>query len=184
LVLVNAPVVSLADARRADRDEAVSALLGVLRDHASPTSLMAILMGEAASNELHLPGGSFGEAHVVAGTGSAPAADLWRRGESGIPGRESIALVDGFDDALMDELSGRVALGSVGPLTLERAQREAYPSDVMPVRGWWSLELDGREVQLSFRLESGHDGYPEIYRIHYTRQAGWVASQAEASGPE
>jgi hypothetical protein len=187
LVVLDAPLVSLADARHADPAAAVSALLDVIVEYAGPTALMGVFMGGGSANEIHLPGGSFGEAHVVAGNGAVHAEDLWHRGQSDLPGRPVVQLVDGFDAALRAEMTRRVAQGRIGPLSVDRMNREAFPSDVLPIRGWWEVVLDGRELALGFHLEDG-DAYDAVYRIRYTRSAGWVAdrdsAQADLAEPD
>ena len=177
LVLLNAPQATLADRPRPGRGREVSALLSVIADHASATALMAVFMGGGSANELQLPGGSFGEAHVGAGTSTAPASDLWHRGRTDLTERPEVELVDGLDNALRDELGRRVAAGLAGPLSVERASLEAFPSDVLPTRGWWRVTVSGTELEVALRIEDGRAAYREIYRIRYTRSAGWVAAE-------
>lgn len=143
---------------------AVQDLLAVVAEHAPAGRLLAVLGGGTETNEVMLHSGSFGEVHVVAGNGAVAAADLNRRGVSPLESVGEMALVDGFDAALQREWARRE--GAEGP--------ERYTADRLPLRGWWQLEIEGREVALAFHLEDSGD-FSEVYRIHYTRTMGWVA---------
>ena len=173
LVVVSAPLVSLSDPRRADPDGAVSTLLGLVTEYADPTALMAVVMGGTHANELHLPGGPFGEAHVVAGTAAAPASDLWHRGTSDVPGRAEVALAEEFDAAMREAMAERVRAGLAGPLSVERMHREAFPSDVLPVRGWWTFTLDGTDLSLEFHLEDATGTWSPAFATRFG-PTGWA----------
>lgn len=164
LVLTGAPLASLQRPSPAG-GRAVAQLLDAALPAAGGSRLLAVVSGGTATNEVLLHSGSFGEVHLVAGNGSVPAADLDRSGHSPIPEVGDLALVDGFDAALQRAWAER--RGGEPP--------EAYPGADLPVRGWWQLELDGRDIGVAFRMEQPDGTHAEVYRIRYTRRLGWVA---------
>lgn len=171
LVVTNRPLASLQDPVPSGSG-AMHSLLADVATHGDRTRLRGVISGGTRTNEVLLHSGPFGEVHLVAGNGSVDAADLSRRGESTLREVGDMALVDGFDAALRAEWGKR--LGS--------PPGESYTGDALPVRGWWQVELSGRDVSLAFLLETERGAYRAIYRIQYTRRLGWVAVSPDEPG--
>ncbi len=179
IVVINLPLVSLSDPRKADPRGDVSTLLDVVTAYASPTALTAVIMGGAPSNEVHLPAGDYGELHLIAGSASGPAEDLWRAGISDIPGRDTIELAHEFDSALRSALEERVEAGRAGPLAIERWARGVLSADALPVRGWWELTVRGRAIAVRFHLEQSEGRFTPVFAMHHSRRRGWIVTERE-----
>ena len=164
LLITNRPLASLAEPGPGGT-KAVKDLLEAAAEHGDRTKLRGVISGGTRTNEVLLHSGSFGEVHLVAGNAAVPASDLLRRGESPLREVGDMALVDGFDAMLRRDWENRAGEPPV----------DRYSGDVLPVRGWWQVEVDGREIALAFQMDDGRGGYREVYRIRYTRSMGWVA---------
>lgn len=166
VVVTGAPLASLQDPPP-DGADAVARLLDDATPATGSSRLLAVVSGGTGTNEVLLHAGSFGEVHLVAGNGAVPATDLVRSGSSALAEVGELSLVDGFDAALQRAWVDRH--GGDPPAS--------YAGAELPVRGWWQLELDGREIAVAFRLEQPDGGHAEVYRIRYTRRLGWVATE-------
>ena len=164
LIVTNRPLATLQEPTPGGA-RAVQDLLDSAAEHGDRTKLLGVISGGTRTNEVLLHSGSFGEVHLVAGNGSVDAEDLKRRGDSPLREVGDMALVDGFDAALRREWENRVG----------QPPEDRYDGEQLPVRGWWQVELEGRDMALAFQLEDGRGGFREVYRIRYTRSMGWVA---------
>jgi len=181
LLFVNEPRFTTANGWHIGGDTGTAELLEVVDAHADVMKLTAVFAGGPATNEVYLPGGAFGELHVVAGNSGVPG-DTFARGASPIAA--------GLDEPLLlDESFGRVLLASASDaareLELSDKFREQlngaegvaprFPSDWATV-GWWSVELRPGAMSATFRERAWDGSFSAHYRADWSRRGGWSST--------
>jgi hypothetical protein len=180
VVAINEPTNGLAGDVRADAAESVATLLRVIGDHADPARLSLVTSGGAASNNIALPQGPYGPAHLLAGNGSVEGVALRRRSLNSAGGRAvSIeAMFAASLDIEMEHWTGGV--GPEGPLELEDT---SWDPRVMSVAGWWGIEIAGYEVALTYRTRCRDGSHHDLYKLVFSRSRGWVPESISLGGP-
>jgi len=173
VVAINRPLDELAGSVRPEIAGNVSTLLRLINDHADPTRLVAVLSGGGASNNIVLPAGDYGEVHVLAGNAGIAAADLKREGRR-VDRRGKAKIEPGFEAALDAELNRWVGAGVVSDAGYSPDWESGpWKASVMPIVGWWRVELEGSDIAFTFRIRCHDASHHDLYRIRHTRAHGW-----------
>lgn len=176
------PLVTLADGATMNPDGATRELLDVIEDNSGIMKLSAVISGGAATNEVFLPSGAFGELVVVAGNAGVAAQDLKRWGPADAAGLKDVQLEPMFDLALMNEFDRWSSALSFDEKTIDMAKARGtfetytgvYDGAKFPVRGWWVATLRRDAMTLRFRMRD-HDGsFRDVYEVVWDDDKGWV----------
>jgi hypothetical protein len=182
VVFMHHPRYTLADKQVPDTARGPSDLLSTIEDGTKIGQLVAVFAGHAHTNEVYLPGGPLGEIYVVAGGGGSPADTLARHGT--VSGKE-LHLEPAFDLALHKAISRWVDAKGLPGAALDQAKGEgtwkgftpSYDAGAMPVQGWWQMELDGRVMNLSFRMIGPDGSLAPVYGLRHEARDGWKVQQ-------
>ncbi len=174
VVAINRPLDELAGPVRSDSAQSVATLLRLISDHTDPNRLVAVLSGGASANALSLPAGDYGEVHVLAGNSGVDASTLSRSARR-VDRQRTVDIEPGFAEAIDAELDRWVGANVVSE-TGHSPDWEAGPweADVLPIAGWWLIELEGRDIRLTFRIRCHDDSVHVVYRMRYSRAEGWI----------
>ncbi|MBN2799689.1 MAG: hypothetical protein JXX28_11130 [Deltaproteobacteria bacterium] len=180
IVFLPQPWQTLALGAEADPGRGPSELLEIVDENTDLMKLVAVVQGGVASNELHLPTGPYGELSLVAGNGSVPARTLQRWGHTSGVGAQPLSLVPGFDLALLSALDRWDEAQPLGGGVLDAAKGrgswEGFTAQIdgaaVPVRGWWTVTLDGDTASVGFRMREPA-GYRDLYTLGWTPSGGW-----------
>lgn len=178
VVFMHHPRWTLAKNQTADLEDAPSDLLATIDDATKIGQLVAVFAGHAHTNEVYLPGGRLGELYVVAGGGGSPADSLPRWGSADgadlkLEPIYDLALQKAFErwgetrnlaQELKDKATGD---GTWSGFTAE------YDVRGMPIQGWWNLELDGKALNLTFRMIQPDGSLADAYRAEHDPKDGW-----------
>jgi hypothetical protein len=140
------------------------------------------------TNQVLLPDGPFGAAHVGAGGGGAPAEALRRWGPADAAGRnEDVQLEAIFDLALMEALGRWNRANELPEQVMDEAKARdtfkgftgAYDGQHFPTYGWWQVTAYGGSLDLIFHFRAPSLEFRDIYRLHFDEEKGWRPSRPD-----
>jgi hypothetical protein len=171
ILLIGAPSDSLAARRLRADPTATRELLDVVDHHADPTRLMLVLQGGTPTNELLLPAGPWGAAHVVAGRSSGPTASLRAEGTSAVGSiRHNVSLAPAFATAMIEFQARQLTAGLATTAVPSSHTLEQRPGTA----GFWHITLDGSGITLAFHpIVEGEARTMLALAFHASR--GWAA---------
>ena len=182
VVFLADPLLTFSKTNKMNKKGASKELLDIIEDHSGIMKLQAVIAGGPTTNELILPGGVFGEAHVVAGNAGIGMPDLRRwapADEAGLA--EDLPLEPGFDLSLMREFERTAEAEGFSEAVIDKGQGarklRGLHRDVrwvvLPRPGWWHVELMGYEMDLTFRMRRYDGTFFDLYTLHYDDSDGW-----------
>jgi hypothetical protein len=178
VVLMHHPRWTLASHQVADEHDAPSELLATIEDVTEIGQLVAVFAGHAHTNEVYLPGGPLGELYVVAGGGGSPADSLPRWG---VADGADLKLEPIFDKAVGKAFERWSETRKVSQELQDKATgagawagyTATYDARAMPIQGWWRMELDGKELGLTFRMMEPDGALKDVYAAQHDPREGW-----------
>jgi hypothetical protein len=182
LVFMHHPVYTLAKGGEPDLGGGPSELLAQLEDGAKIGTLKAVFGAHSNTNEIYMPSGKFGELHVVAGGGGAPADTLARWGAND---DKDVKLETIFDVAMVREFDKWASANNIADGYKDHAHASGsfegftgeFDAKVFPIQGWWGVTLDGKDAELTFHMIGPDDKTKTVYTIQYNEKAGWKAGK-------
>ena len=153
-------------------------MLHTIDDATKIGQLVAVFSGHAHTNEVYLPGGRLGELYVVAGGRGSPADSLPRWGTAD---GTDLKLEPIYDLALQKAFERWGEAHSLSPELKDKATGDGtwsgftaeYDVRGMPIQGWWNLELDGKAMNLTFRMLQPDGSLADAYRAEHDPKDGW-----------
>jgi hypothetical protein len=179
IVFVHDPAVSVTDEKRSAN---TASLIEVIETHAPLLSIKAIFSAGPALTQAFLPDGAFGAAHIGAGGGGAPAADI-HRGIRGAANRNTLAsnLDRGIDtlvsayQAESEPPSARLVEEAMGTGSFKGYPRVVSASE-FPTHGWWKVHLKDGKMHLQWRSLQPDGTFRNQAEWSWTTADGWVAA--------
>ncbi len=179
LVVMHHPRHTLAKGQVSDDGGGASALLDEVDAGTRIGVLKAVFAGRSHTNEVFVPNGKFGEMYVNAGGAGAPADHQLRWGKSG---DRDIALEPIFDTVLVRQFDGYAEARKAPESAVEKARSSGsfegfageYDAAVMPIQGWWQVELDGTTLNLGFRMVQPDGTVKTVYTTTNDAKEGWL----------
>jgi hypothetical protein len=191
LIFMHHPRLTLALGEEMNKDNVPRGLIDAVELHTGILKLRTVFSGDSHTSEVFLPEGVIGTAYVGAGGGGAVASDLERWGDGSPAGYEDIQLEPLFDLALQKLLVERGEREDVPQKVFDRARAEgewagftgAYDAGVMPLSGYWIVELEDGEIRMRWRYVNEAGEGTEPYRLSYVRGPGWKSGGTAAAAP-
>ncbi len=186
LMFMHHPRLTLAVGEEMNKDNVPRGLIDAVEQHTGILKLRTVFAGGSHTSEVFLPEGVIGTAYVVAGGGGEVASDLERWGDGSPAGYEDIQLEPLFDLALQNLLVERGERSEVPQKAVDRARAEgewegftaAYDAGVMPLSGYWIVELEDGAIRMRWRNVNEEGEGTEPYRLSYVRGPGWKSAGA------
>ena len=183
-VFIHLPWYNLAGmAPKMNPDEAPEEILTHLEENMDLMKLQGVFFGGGHANQVILPNGNFGVAHIGVGGGGAPAEDLYLYQ----PGAEHnmtkrIELEKNFKDVLLKEINRWNGQSPLSAATMDKAMNtgtyKGFPGLIegreFPIQGWWELSLKGNEIRAEYHHYYQNDTVSVIYAMDYINGRGWI----------
>ncbi len=144
--------------------------------------LRGVFFAGGHANQVILPNGPYGTAHIGAGGGGAPAEDLyqWQSGtEHGMV--DKIELESKFVEVLRKGVDKEHGRNGLSQATMDKAFNtgtyDGFPGlfdgTQAPTQGWWELLLEGQSSRVIYHHHYSNGSIESVYELRYTEKRGW-----------